>query len=212
MRPGMSGGVYTHVLRLGSNRWESFQILCDANWERCLYPSSKDASPAEPHTICGPDEFGHGYNWTVGLKDDDGREGMCFEVQLLVDDTECAKRITWQQVSASDPRAVELQKKAALAAHANKPFIAGSWNNWGAEPMGSDSDGSGYSFNLVVGPAGSESFQVLISGEWKRCVHPKVRDSCPCNPFAANTLEGPDENGNGRNWRLGAHPLDMAQP
>eukprot|EP00434_Breviolum_minutum_P003100 symbB.v1.2.002727.t1/scaffold146.1/size298692/8 len=60
------GSKYYHNFQVGSNGWESFQLLMDGRWEQCVYPSVPDGCPFVNYELRGPNNKGHGKNWTVG--------------------------------------------------------------------------------------------------------------------------------------------------
>merc|ERR1712004_859995 len=62
---------YILDMKMRSSCNESFQILCNNDWERCLHPDHEDASTHEKHILCGPDNNGHSKNWTIGIHEDD---------------------------------------------------------------------------------------------------------------------------------------------
>jgi len=202
---------YTATMRLGRNGWESFQILCEGDWEQALYPERSDGTPHEPCELLGPDDEGHGKNWTVGKHPNDkGNEGVCFEIRLFLKDDGCAEKVDWVRLSSGDERAAALTAAARSRDDASygmdHPFLVGTWNNWGAaKGMVWDSGNQHYEYRLQMTKQGWESFQILFNGEWKRCLHPDKKDACPYSPHA---ICGPDEEGNGKNWSVGRHPLD----
>lgn len=192
---------YTFEVEIGSNGWESFQILSDGDWKRCLYPQDKDATPHAPSPICGPDDDGHGLNWTVGQHVKDmGGEGVKYQIRLALDATGGAEKLDWIRLGSIVPQ--------HDPAEANRPWIIGTWDSWQSKtPMRFDSDLQAWSFRLTVGKNGWESFQILLRGEWKRCLYPDTRDGCPHMEHAICGPEG-SEVAHGKNWTVGRHPLD----
>mmetsp|Transcript_52568 Transcript_52568/g.169622 ORF Transcript_52568/g.169622 Transcript_52568/m.169622 type:complete len:496 (-) Transcript_52568:25-1512(-) len=60
-------GAFVCPVVIGSNGWESFQLLVNGSWSAVIYPSAIDASVwGKGWTVCGPDEHSHGKNWQIG--------------------------------------------------------------------------------------------------------------------------------------------------
>lgn len=97
------GTCFVHVLSIGSNGWESFQILLGGSWKTVFYPDVKDAGPTVPHSILGPDNHNAGKDWTIGknrskLLDGSLRPGCAFKVKLEISNGK-AKSVTWEPFS-----------------------------------------------------------------------------------------------------------------
>lgn len=91
---------YTIELQLGAAR-ESFQILCDSDWDSCLHPDSNDASTHEEHVLCGPDSEGHEKNWTIGRhRNDRAATGVVYRIVLKVDAQGFAQGVEWERLGA----------------------------------------------------------------------------------------------------------------
>jgi len=216
---------YYSNVKLGSNGWESFQILCDGQWKRCLHPDRKDASPHVAYKLCGPDDEGHNMNWTIGENiNDDGAEGASYRILLYINEDGSAKSLDWEKVGeerASAETATDLSEELGLGLgeHEGEPSpsaqhepskacpwsIVGTWNNWDAREMAWHAKSGCYRFKVKLGSNTWESFQILGNGEWRRCLHPDKTDGCPYSHYE---LCGPDDNGHGNNWTIGRHPID----
>ena len=97
------GAFFVHVLSIGSNGWESFQILLDGSWDKVFYPDVKDAGPTVPHSILGPDNHNAGKDWTIGKNRGKLLEGLlrpfgAFKVQLEITGGK-PHRVTWEPFS-----------------------------------------------------------------------------------------------------------------
>mmetsp|Transcript_27734 Transcript_27734/g.78491 ORF Transcript_27734/g.78491 Transcript_27734/m.78491 type:complete len:195 (-) Transcript_27734:288-872(-) len=78
-------------------------------------------------------------------------------------------------------------------------LIVGSWNEWdSADPMIWDSERHCLKCAVQVGVTGQEEFQFLLDGDWKRCIHPDMKNagSHGCHW----KLCGPDDQGHHKNW------------
>lgn len=96
-----NGSWYTQSIVVGETGRESFQILLRGSWQSTIYPSVADASPFVEHELRGPDDSGHGLNWTLGAGAQDPAEpGTCYDVMLVVDGREAARAVTWSRHSA----------------------------------------------------------------------------------------------------------------
>uniref|UniRef100_A0A7S0B8A8 Carrier domain-containing protein n=1 Tax=Pyrodinium bahamense TaxID=73915 RepID=A0A7S0B8A8_9DINO len=202
---------YQVTVRLGRNNWESFQIIYDEDWKRCVYPDQKDATPHAPHKLLGPDDDNNGKNWTVGLhQNDKGGEGVCFQIKLFEGEGGIASKVDWVRLGTGSPNVLEASKPKATGLTRNTPYVVGTMNNWG-EPLAMTwtADGGFFQYRLTIGSQGWESFQILLNGEWRRCLHPDKKDGCPHSQYQ---LMGPDNDGNGKNWTIGRHPLDQGGP
>mmetsp|Transcript_49389 Transcript_49389/g.118815 ORF Transcript_49389/g.118815 Transcript_49389/m.118815 type:complete len:1314 (-) Transcript_49389:71-4012(-) len=87
---------YIVELEVGPEGRESFQVLCDGDWDLCLHPDEDDASPR--NALCGPDSDGHGKNWTIGSTEE-APEGSVFRVVLRVSASGCAEKVEWERMA-----------------------------------------------------------------------------------------------------------------
>lgn len=94
---------YYFRTRLGKEGWESFQILLDSDYKKCVHPDCADACPYEKYTLCGPDDQGHGKNWTIGRHAlDKGAPGACYEVRLVLSKKGQALVVDWEPLQGKD--------------------------------------------------------------------------------------------------------------
>lgn len=86
---------YQANVTLGERGWESFLLLLDSDWFRCLHPDRANACPYVEHKLCGPDDAGTGKSWTIGKHPKDGGlPGALYEVQLMMEGGHFTK-VTW---------------------------------------------------------------------------------------------------------------------
>jgi len=91
-------GLWRHSVTLGEGGEESFQILLRGDWRHALYPSVQDANPYVEHELLGPDDGGHGVNWTIGRDAREaGRPGVLFDIVLSVDARAVAADVSWHR-------------------------------------------------------------------------------------------------------------------
>lgn len=74
----------------------SFQLLVEGRWEASVYPSVRDANPWMEYELRGPNDKGHGKNWTIGRHANDAK-GEKLKISVAVDAKGAAKRVTWQR-------------------------------------------------------------------------------------------------------------------
>uniref|UniRef100_A0A7S2FX52 Uncharacterized protein n=1 Tax=Alexandrium andersonii TaxID=327968 RepID=A0A7S2FX52_9DINO len=84
---------YCLEMQVGEEGQESFQILCEGDWDMCLHPDREDAS-ALASRLCGPDADGHGKNWTIREKET--VPGMVYRILLKVDENDVALKVEWE--------------------------------------------------------------------------------------------------------------------
>jgi len=94
------GRAFVHWVAMSEQRWESFQILRDGRWETTLYPDVRDGSLWVPHKLKGPDNKGHGKNWTMGRHADDaGEPGTWYKIELRPDERGLPGSVHWTRFS-----------------------------------------------------------------------------------------------------------------
>lgn len=92
------GGAFMYPVVMGSNGWESFQLLVNESWDEVLYPSKEDASHWEKDwAICGPDDRGHGKNWQIGKGSiEKGIPGLRFIILVALSDDGRVSCVRWR--------------------------------------------------------------------------------------------------------------------
>lgn len=105
MRWDKNDSCYTFNICLGANGWESFQIVYDGDWNKCLHPDKADASIHTGFDFRGPDSYGNGKNWTIGKNPlDGGYEGAIYKVRLFLDASQHGQpcRLDWMPLDEED--------------------------------------------------------------------------------------------------------------
>mmetsp|Transcript_13130 Transcript_13130/g.41968 ORF Transcript_13130/g.41968 Transcript_13130/m.41968 type:complete len:987 (-) Transcript_13130:26-2986(-) len=95
------GGYFQYRLTIGSQGWESFQILFNGEWRRCLHPDKKDGCPHSQYQLMGPDAEGDGKNWTIGKHPlDKGGPGDAYTIRLYMKGGQegIARSVDWVRV------------------------------------------------------------------------------------------------------------------
>merc|ERR1711904_374921 len=81
---------------------ESFQILVDGSWDKCLHPSKRiDGCPGTKYAVAGPSAKGEcrGLHWTVGSHHSDpGVTGAQYELKVFVNKDRQAETLVWERL------------------------------------------------------------------------------------------------------------------
>jgi len=100
------GFRFTHLLEIGENGWESFQIMMGQKWESTVHPNCPDANPFMNYRVQGPDNRGHGKNWTIGIppgknihKRNAAKAGEHYQVVVTLDERNTPCTVTWKSWS-----------------------------------------------------------------------------------------------------------------
>ena len=92
------GKCYHFTAEMGGDGWESFLILCDGDWKRCLHPDGSAEDCGESRTLAGPDET-HNLTWNVGRQElDRGQEGDRYRIELAMRHDGTARSIDWRKL------------------------------------------------------------------------------------------------------------------
>ena len=93
-------GCFQFNVQLGSDSFESFQLLLNGRWETCLYPDRPCSSCHSNVVILGPDAGGGDFCWTMGLHHlDEGFPGACCEVRVFVGEGNEIEKVDWVLLS-----------------------------------------------------------------------------------------------------------------
>jgi len=88
---------FEHRVIMGDSGSESFKVLLDGDWDKCVHPDRKDASPHMAHDVLGPDDGGLDEEWTIGLDEkDDSAEGAVYKVRMYVNPHGQPMRVGWE--------------------------------------------------------------------------------------------------------------------
>uniref|UniRef100_A0A7S1RJZ3 Casein kinase I n=1 Tax=Alexandrium catenella TaxID=2925 RepID=A0A7S1RJZ3_ALECA len=176
-----------------------FQIVCNRDRSKVFHPAVKRAGLQDTKVI-GPSssKTAHGFNWSVGSK-----AGTVIEIefQRAPDKAMGLSRVSWKEVRHESVQIASMAKWLYT-----KYFLVGTWDKWvGKREM--TWNGKNFSICVQMGHKLLESFQILEDGDWNRKLHPNVKRASPHVP---HSLVGPEKDGHGRNWTIGAHPDDKA--
>lgn len=186
--------VHTATLRLLKKK-TNFQIFRNEDWDQGFYPQSIEGDMYAD--ISGPDEFGYLKRWTIH-----GEVGDVFRIEFrrTIVGAEDQKAIRWE-LERNEP--VDFEELAK----SHKYFLAGSWTDFKKTiEMKKDKNGNFFS-EIIMGSAGTETFQILMNNNWLAAVHPSFNDATMFDD--GHFLEGPDDGGAGMYWTMGMHPRDI---
>mmetsp|Transcript_13709 Transcript_13709/g.32239 ORF Transcript_13709/g.32239 Transcript_13709/m.32239 type:complete len:634 (+) Transcript_13709:114-2015(+) len=100
------GYRFTYLVQIGENGWESFQIMMGQRWDHTVHPSCSDANPFMTYQIQGPDNKGHGKNWTIGNppgktmhQKNAAKPGDQYQIAVTLDEKEVPCRVSWKSWS-----------------------------------------------------------------------------------------------------------------
>eukprot|EP00929_Paragymnodinium_shiwhaense_P001445 TRINITY_DN101683_c0_g1_i1.p1 TRINITY_DN101683_c0_g1~~TRINITY_DN101683_c0_g1_i1.p1 ORF type:complete len:621 (+),score=56.39 TRINITY_DN101683_c0_g1_i1:91-1953(+) len=182
---GQSGSTYRTELQVPIGRPIEFQIVCDRDWTRRIFPTSQGSIQD------GSSSEAHGNNWRLQAPpvNPDLEELPVMHVEWKP--LSPSRSLTW---TFGEPIIEALSRSYALA---------GSWNGWKSfEGLARDEElGMAVFVGSVDIPAGLEiEFQVICNRNWNQRMFPALR---------GGDILGPDAeiSGHGRNWKLPA-PLE----
>jgi len=94
-------GLFLFSIRVGEEGCTAFQLLIDGKWNMTIYPSVRDATPYEAHSVLGPDNRGHDVNWMIGKADvEEVEPGTCMLIMVMLDTAGVVRLVQWE---AYDP-------------------------------------------------------------------------------------------------------------
>lgn len=211
-----SESTYTFNVTMGINRFETFQILLDADPERVLHP--RGAQGATGSTVGGPSEAyeAAGFVWVIdsaalgtdgsAIADKDSsavavaeasscKPGDKFEVKLSVAGK--YRAITWKKVEDAEPDAI---KDPVVQ---GSYYVVGNWNEWRPQEMTTDYDKNLGLYTLEVGPlplwATRLDFQIIRNKDAMQVFHPQY-GAIASEEWDESEVDGPDAGGPGMTW------------
>lgn len=167
-------GLFTHVVTIGDNRFEDFQIWLDGDRERALCPGAAQAMHGS--AVDGPVRYEEGTVWTIASSNPGDRYKVCLRINGKF------RAVTWSRVYEATDKD-EIQQSAS-----SSYFIAGNANGWELQKMQRSEDTPGL-FTVQIGPlppAGG-SFVIVRNGDWNQTFHASV--------YAKDEVHGPVGNG-----------------
>jgi len=154
---------YEHDVLLGRTGGESFKVLLEGDWERCVYPDRLDATPGDGHTVKGPDD-GSSEEWTFGEwtlgRHEAGAQlaGERYKVRFFLLEDGSPKSMSWERL----PKERKVPKYS----------IVGSWDDWDSHDLTWSASAGCYEYQLALAAPGHASFRFLLENDWEKCVYP----------------------------------------
>eukprot|EP00411_Alexandrium_monilatum_P048337 CAMPEP_0175455450 /NCGR_PEP_ID=MMETSP0095-20121207/65020_1 /TAXON_ID=311494 /ORGANISM="Alexandrium monilatum, Strain CCMP3105" /LENGTH=570 /DNA_ID=CAMNT_0016756211 /DNA_START=28 /DNA_END=1740 /DNA_ORIENTATION=- len=174
-----------------------FRIVCNRDWSKVFHPAAKRAGQGDAKVV-GPGKGAHGYNWAIGSK-----AGAVVEIEF--------QRAPDEALRAAD---AHLEPDHVLRAEGGLVVRMGPDGPVPAVPVllgAQELVGDVGARALHVGVQLPAPVAVLQDLEALRepvpQLHPNVKRASPHVP---HQLLGPEKDGHGRNWTIGAHPDDKA--
>mmetsp|Transcript_102686 Transcript_102686/g.290734 ORF Transcript_102686/g.290734 Transcript_102686/m.290734 type:complete len:1037 (-) Transcript_102686:220-3330(-) len=223
-------GIYVHVVTLGMNRCESFQILLDGDEDRVINPGMPEAPSG--CAVVGPYDSvaSSGLTWMI-----DGRVSLYpYEAEPYAQPGEGAEALAIENsvdyvpVATRDKgnpgdqykvtlavagkyRAVSWKKVYAVGDETemlSDPAVQGDYyisstaGRWGLDKMVASAGVPGL-YTLDVGPitATTCEFQVFRNKDWGQCIYPPTL-TVGASAEAEQEACGPDAGGQGKHWCL----------
>jgi len=231
-----TGSDFVYTLEIGQQAWESFQILLDGKWETTIYPSVADANPYTKYRLRGPNDKGHGKNFTIGKphnsdvpEENTATPGEHYEVAVNMDSRlNIVKKIDWRVLRNEEIKEREhaqkvneaIQPKSAKNQEEEKQHSMLQYCGEGQQKMKSSysiiGSWDGWSTAHVMECTGSKFVYTL-------CIGPSGSESFRIlqageweksiypnvthgNPFTKYSLNGPDDRGQGKSFTIGCPP------
>jgi len=212
---------YSFKITMGVNRFETFNILLDADPERVLHPRGDQGAtgsvvggPSEANQAAGlmwvidggafsPLALGDGSGGSITDKDATGvapsqaggKPGDKYEVKLSVAGK--YRAITWKKVE--DAEADAIKDPSVQGSY----FVVGNWSEWKPQEMTADHDKALGLYTIEVGPLPMWStrldFQIIRNKDATQVFHPQYA-TIASEEWDETEVEGPDAGGVGMTW------------
>jgi len=88
-------------------------------------------------------------------------------------------------------------------------FIVGSWDSF--KPAAMQWEGRAYRHRVEVGSSGCETFQLRRGRSVAQTIYPSAADASAFDAQDSWALQGPDDRGQQKYWKIGKHPQDKAE-
>mmetsp|Transcript_99522 Transcript_99522/g.276990 ORF Transcript_99522/g.276990 Transcript_99522/m.276990 type:complete len:431 (+) Transcript_99522:87-1379(+) len=119
MEWNQEANCFEYTVTIGTSGVESFRILVDGDWDKCIYPDCSNATMHEPHTVKGPDDPANDHDWTIGAhKADEAAVGATYRVRLVIAENGQPQKVSWEMLGGGKSAARQSPKglKAPAAA------------------------------------------------------------------------------------------------
>jgi len=229
------GGVFGYTMTMGENRWERFRIRLDGDGDRMLHPGRPKASKDAPVLGPDSEAVSSGNDWLIdgraellvlmpqeevdGSTSANAGEAQTHQVQLVnmptVDASQpgdqfrvrlqvngCWRTVDWERL-----KLVETRPQTECGRY----YLSASWDAWALKEMTRSDTSSGCrEFVLQVGPSGHNGgeFKIIRDEDVGQVFYPAAasQSRVAVQENTEVSALGPDDESNGRCWRLGAAP------
>jgi len=168
----------------------TFNLVRNQDERQTIYPEIPYAGQADESPVLGPDDQGRAFCWyaagTVG-------DVVRIEMQRVYKDGCVSMEVSWKIVGQGEA----LSKEVYGLANRSQFFLVGTMGKWKKRHK-MNWLGSYYGFDISLRLGNTESFQILMDGDWNLMIYPAEEDSAK-----GAFLKGPDELGQGLYWTLG---------
>mmetsp|Transcript_6355 Transcript_6355/g.18130 ORF Transcript_6355/g.18130 Transcript_6355/m.18130 type:complete len:1387 (+) Transcript_6355:32-4192(+) len=176
-----------------------FQIVRDQDWDQCFFPNS---GSGQDSGVQGPSAMVGGRVWTI-----EGKPGDVFIIgfRRFVDEGGQDRMSIGWQVQMNAPYDVRKITRDF------KYYVAGSSSEFRElSEMAPNEDRSVFVADVRLGESGTETFQILLHGNWASLVHPNLRSASFRSPD--HEVQGPHSWGMSNVWAIGQDKEDEAEP
>mmetsp|Transcript_115611 Transcript_115611/g.258317 ORF Transcript_115611/g.258317 Transcript_115611/m.258317 type:complete len:1168 (+) Transcript_115611:165-3668(+) len=195
VRDDAAPGLWSHEVRLMTTEG-FFQVIRNGDRTQIFRP---EGIP-ELGLAAGPDPEADGTDlvWTLGQV----KAGDVFRIEFTrnMEEDLDEKKVTWRKLR-TEPLS-EGEQRAALR---RRYCIVGTFTQFRREEMMFDASAGRFEHTLEVGKGGTESFQILVDGDWSQTLSPNVQDANPHDPHSLQI--GPNS---GNSWVIGKHEKEAA--
>jgi hypothetical protein len=164
-----------------------FQIVRNEDWHQVICPTTPKAD-ASVEGFGPEDSIGaRGYGWYMG-----GEPGDVFKISFKREFGEMGadtKKVSWEKV-----RTETLTPEQKIIAARPHFGAVGTWNGWVGPMTEIAYEGQAFgmpmcfTFFIVIGASGQESFQILQDLDWDNVAHPsRYADSAACPHYVLYT-------------------------
>jgi len=167
----------------------TFNIVRNQDDRQTIYPEIPYAEVGYASPVLGPDDQGRAYYWYVAGEPGDV---VRIEMRRVHRDGCVSMDVTWKKLGEDVLPALTLRDAAR-----SQFFLVGTLGKWKKKHRMTYT-GNYYAFELSIRLGSTESFQILMDGDWNLMLYPPEEDSTK-----EAWLRGPDELGQGLFWTMG---------
>nr|AQS99295.1 type I polyketide synthase [Gambierdiscus excentricus] len=183
-----SEGLFYAEVQLMRESGGTFNIVRDQDERQTIYPQVPYAN-ADDVAVLGPDEHGRAYYWWLTGKPGDR---VRIELRRVSEEGSVSMKMAWQRLGSEKLSAEQLH-----AASRSQFYIVGTLGRWKKRHKMAW-NGTCFVFEYALRIGNTESFQILMDGDWNLMLYPLAEDGAK-----GSAMKGPDEFGQGKYWTIG---------